>query len=441
MRRSWHQISICFCISLAILSVLTETAHGDSIDGSGETVVVIDSTGVDLSHSELSDHIVEEVCVADLNLCPNGSGLQIGKGAAAPLFNSDGSFKDSSGTHGTEVASVAVGKTVGIAPGANIIAIHDPLGFYVAFKWVVDHAQQYKIASVVLAAGQNRSDNKRGQLPCNQTAAYGTNEQPLYLDPLIAQLRSVGIATVIASGNESERVNLSWPACIPGVVSVGSVPKGTLQIDASSNSSSELSLLAPDDVRAATVGPSGVHGFDDHVWGTSVAAPYVAGAIAILKAKYPTLTVDEEIAVLRTTGNPIDDETIKQIPSINLGAALAFLASGAIIPSLTSTFKAQAASGISINPADSTDLINSMTNNIAGLKSQLQSLQDSDALTSVQISALRKENESLTAKIANAVKPIPTTLTPVSTITCIKGRTIWRISMSNPKCPLGFKKK
>ena len=433
----------CISLSLAILTGLTPIAQADPLAGTGETVVVIDPTGIDVTHLELSDHVVEEVCITVANLCPDGSNLQVGKGAAAPIFDSDGNFKFLSGSHGTEVASVAVGKTVGIAPGASIIAIRAPTDVYIAFKWIADHAQQYKIASVVYSAGSVRSANKRRQDPCDLVYSQATAAGPLYFSTLFAQLRTMGIAIVIASGNDSELVDIGWPACITGVVSVGARWKDTMRLDGLSNSSPGLSLLAPDGVRVASVGPSGVHGYEDNAAGTSMSAPYVAGAVAILKASYPALTVDQEIAVLRTTGMPIDDEIVKQIPAVNLSAALAFLSSGKTIPSLASTFVTQMASVNQTKGLEGAKIINSLTNDLAELKSKLQSLQDSNALHKTQLSAIQTANESLTAQLASSahVSPTSTPDTPISTITCTKGNAIFKISATKPICPSGYKKK
>lgn len=433
---------VSFCLSLTLLSFLPETAVADSLPGAGETIVVIDPDGVAVKHPDLSDHVVQEVCVTFANLCPDGTNSEVGYGAAAPSFNSDGSFKSGSGTHGTEVASVAVGKTVGLAPGANLIAIHAPTDLYLAFKWVVDHVSQYKIAAIVLSVGQARNPTKRGQLPCDQIYASSVGSQYFYIGPLITQLRSMGIATVVASGNDGELHDLAYPACLSGVVSVGAVTKGTLTLDGYTNVSPELNLLAPSLVRAAKVGAAESYGYSDNVQGTSVAAPYVAGAIAILRATYPSLTVDDEVAVLRTTGTPIDDVAVKGIPIINVAAALAFLASGKQIPSLESTFTVQRASGVQISAGDSTSLINSANLEIVNLSSQIQTMKDQDALMNSQIYKLQYDNRVLTAELASAATNLALASNfKMSTITCFKGASVWKISGVKPICPTGYRKK
>ena len=60
----------------------------------------------------------------------------------------------------------------------------------------------------------------------------------------IDNLRSVGIATVIASGNDGDSNGIGTPACISTAVSVGSTTKSDV-VSSFSNSDTFLSLLAP----------------------------------------------------------------------------------------------------------------------------------------------------------------------------------------------------
>jgi subtilisin family serine protease len=55
--------------------------------------------------------------------------------------------------------------------------------------------------------------------------------------------------------------------------------------------------------------------------GTSMAAPHVAGAWAVMRQRYPTKTVSEILGLLRATGQPISI-TATSIPRIQLDAAL-----------------------------------------------------------------------------------------------------------------------
>ena len=62
--------------------------------------------------------------------------------------------------------------------------------------------------------------------------------------PAIDNLRSAGIATVVASGNDGYRDSISAPACISSAVSVGSTTDSDT-VSSFANLASILSLLAP----------------------------------------------------------------------------------------------------------------------------------------------------------------------------------------------------
>jgi uncharacterized repeat protein (TIGR01451 family) len=109
------------------------------------------------------------------------------------------------------------------------------------------------------------------------------------------------MSVVVAAGNGSYHDGLSSPACAPDAVSVGAVYDSSLdgitwgtgctdattaanQVVCFSNSASFLKILAPGvNITSAGIMSSG----------TSQAAPHVAGAIAVLRAAFPTETATQ----------------------------------------------------------------------------------------------------------------------------------------------------
>ncbi|NIR41198.1 MAG: S8 family serine peptidase, partial [Gemmatimonadetes bacterium] len=93
-------------------------------DGSGKTVVVIDS-GVDSAHPNFAGKLVDEACFASGGPgpngdCPNGQDVDFGSGSGTYCTYSDECF------HGTHVAGIAVGNGPaysGVAQGATLISI------------------------------------------------------------------------------------------------------------------------------------------------------------------------------------------------------------------------------------------------------------------------------------------------------------------------------
>ena len=120
--------------------------------------------------------------------------------------------------------------------------------------------------------------------------------------PIIDNLRSVGIASVVASGNDGSANAMSAPACISSAVSVASTTK-TDGVSYFSNVTPFLSLFAPGDPIQSSVPGGGYASFQ----GTSMAAPHVAGAWAALKQAAPSASVDTVLAALQQSGKPITD--------------------------------------------------------------------------------------------------------------------------------------
>ncbi len=263
--------------------------------GAGERVVVIDN-GVVAGHPFFGDSVVQELCfISHSGGCPNNLSTQIGPGAAAP-FNDE--------WHGTHVTGIVAGRTgvnanpqSGVAPEVDIVAVNifaqnqaATMGDLVSgLNWVI--ANPTDVAAVNLSLGDEfpQSGSCDSRYPTLTTA--------------INTLRSAGIATIAASGNESDSNGISAPACISSAISVGSTSKTSTGIAASSNSSQSLDLLAPGMSIISADAPSG-YAFSS---GTSMAAPMISGAFALLREAYPAETVNQLLTRLQSSGVEITD--------------------------------------------------------------------------------------------------------------------------------------
>ncbi|HKX27017.1 MAG TPA: S8 family serine peptidase, partial [Blastocatellia bacterium] len=298
----------------SVPSVGGTAAWASGYTGAGKVVAILD-TGVDKTHPFLTGKVVSEACYSSND---SGSGVSSVCPGGASESTAVGSGVNCTGlgdcNHGTHVAGIAAGKGTnfsGVAKDANLIAIQvfsrytgpecggsgscllaRTSDIMKALSRVYELRNSYSIASVNLSLGGGKF-----------TGNCDTN----VLKTSIDQLRSAGIATVIAAGNNGFTDSLSMPACISSAVSVGATGDGgqssAQQVQSYSNSASFLNLLAPGGNITSSI-PGGSFAVYS---GTSMATPHVAGAWAILKQKAPAASVTEVLSALTKSGTPITD--------------------------------------------------------------------------------------------------------------------------------------
>ncbi|ETR73328.1 MAG: hypothetical protein OMM_01038 [Candidatus Magnetoglobus multicellularis str. Araruama] len=119
---------------------------------------------------------------------------------------------------------------------------------------------------------------------------------------IINQLYQAGIAVIASSGNSGYDHAIGAPACISHVISVGAVDNNDI-IQSFSNSSDLLDFLAPGYAIQSSI-PE--HGFRRKT-GTSMAAPHVTGAWAIMRSKYNNVSNDKILQLLKNNAPIIMD--------------------------------------------------------------------------------------------------------------------------------------
>src|SRR5215212_488287 len=292
--------------------VQAPTMWSKGFTGSGQVVAVLD-TGVDSSHPFLAGKVVEEACytsnrVAGSGNCPNGTSTQTGPGSGVPC-----TYAVSGCRHGTHVAGIAAGQGStfsGVAKGANIMSVQVFSRFTGAACGGGEDPCALSFTSDQIA-GLERVFNlrlTRNFSSVNMSLGGGRFFSNCDTDPrkaIIDNLRSVGIATVMSSGNSGFTDSMGAPACISSAVSVGSTTKSDT-VSSFSNSASFLSLLAPGESINSSV-PGGGFAFFS---GTSMAAPHVTGAWALLKQKTPSASVASILSALQSTGLPVADTRV-----------------------------------------------------------------------------------------------------------------------------------
>jgi hypothetical protein len=135
---------------------------------------------------------------------------------------------------------------------------------------------------------------------------------------------------VVAAGNDSGRGTISSPANTPQAITVAASTEGGSGGPAdviagfSSGGPTPISLAMKPDVTAPGVNLLSSlprNQWSQHDWsGTSMAAPHVSGAAAVLKQRHPTWTPAQIKSALTSTGDPVKGENSSaEVPSTREG--------------------------------------------------------------------------------------------------------------------------
>ena len=316
--------------------------------GAGRTVAIVD-TGVAGSHPFLVDGstppTIAEACFSSTTTstrssCPGGVPMSV---TAAPVPGSGQPcdlYLSRSCGHGTAVAGVALGgdgrsPITGIAPGASLISVKvfgtDP----------ADPSRIGAMLSDVNAALQwlyNRRSDFPGLDAVNLSMGAGswlTDCATSSVQAYIHQLRTVGVATIVAAGNDGYDNAVAMPACAPDAIAVASIDDATAARAPTSNLSPKVALFAPG-VRVPTA--DATTGALVSYSGTSIAAPVVSGSWAVLRHRFGDLSVAEALDHLRGTGTTITTDTAApaaryQIPLVQIDRAMRAPVGGESLPS------------------------------------------------------------------------------------------------------------
>jgi subtilisin family serine protease len=251
--------------------------YATDYSGKGVTVYLIDS-GVNENHREIRGRIA------------SGHSVVVG----------EPSTTDCTG-HGTGIAGVIAGKTFGVAKDATIVPVRifgcsnltDSRTITAGIQWMITHHQPGDLAVANVSFGSDRGDE--------------------LLDQAVQEALAVGIHVVIAAGggnNSGDACSVS-PGRVTDAILVGAVDSRLRKIPASRTGPC-IDIWAPGERIVTARHDSNV--LTAVNTSTSIAAPFVVGAIALLLEEFGRLST-AEVARLITK-----NATFRQLRGIGSGS-------------------------------------------------------------------------------------------------------------------------
>lgn len=245
---TWH-LNRIFSRSLPMSSY-----YAPKNNGTGKIVYLVDS-GVDVSHEEFENVNIQN------------------------LWSWDGTFNDTQ-SHGTAMASLIVGKTLGVAKEAILKIVKVPFGTTIPTTTLLS-AFDAILADHLLTTGVKI-------INCSWTVP-----KSLILDTKINELETYGLIVVAAAGNSGNNADNYSPVGLNSVLGVAASDAYDRVISWGGNSLSnwgvEVDITAPGiDVTVADMGG----GYRESS-GTSLSAAIVSGMACIYAIEYPQYTAQQ----------------------------------------------------------------------------------------------------------------------------------------------------
>lgn len=258
-----------------------------SLDNSVNVIEATNFTNIDFLGSSFNGSNIG-VCIMDSGIDKNHSALASRHVEGYDYINGDPDYSDDNG-HGTHVAGIIASYDStygGVSPGVDLLIYKVINSTGGGSSTILDDAildclayadiYNVKVISMSLGDAGTRSSSTCDGWSANVASAFSA-----------AVAKNISI--VISSGNKFDKSGISAPACMTGAISVGATDDSD-SIAGFSNSADNLDLLAPGVSvygPALTSGPTctGAGGFSS-CSGTSMAAPHVSGAIALLQSHY-----------------------------------------------------------------------------------------------------------------------------------------------------------
>ncbi|MFZ3469209.1 type VII secretion-associated serine protease mycosin [Streptomyces sp. 4.24] len=250
--------------------------------GDGVTVAVLD-TGVDSAHPDLAGHVLEGTDLV---------GMGAGRGDRAWA------------RHGTAMAGIIAGHghgpdrrqgVLGLAPQAQILPVRVILEEGDPGRSKARDSKGGALAEGIRWAADHGADVINLSLGDDSSSAHHEAAE----DEAVQYALAKGVVVVASAGNGGEQGDrASYPAAYPGVIAVTAVDRKGRKA-AFSTRNWYATVSAPGvDIVIADPDRSYYEG-----WGTSAAAAFVSGAVALVKSAHPDLSPAQIKKLLEDTAS------------------------------------------------------------------------------------------------------------------------------------------
>ena len=235
-----------------------------------KALVAILDTGIDANHEDLQGHY--QSTKAEYDVDRRGHGTHVAGIACAVTNNRIGIASLVSNPDLVSITSVKVFSDLGFGSQHSVIA------------GMIEAADKEADVISMSLGGRTSDERERAYI---QAVEY---------------CQSKGAIVVVAAGNAADNAKLFAPANIPGVITVSAVDEKLLKAPFSNHVSDlERGIAAPGDRIFSTYPNNQYRTFR----GTSMATPYVAGLVGIMKSIRPELTTDDVYRILHSTAKKI----------------------------------------------------------------------------------------------------------------------------------------
>ena len=282
---------------------------GINITGINETVCILD-TGINFLHPDLIGK--NKTCIIDCvaKSCIENCAIGDDNGHGTHVAGIVGANR---GINGVGIGISLIGVKVMNAGGSGLES-----DIYNGLSWCIQNSDKYNISVISMSLGFDCV-----QVPNRCYNHYCDNESlELSLSRYINNATEKNISVTISTGNRGNTQKIGSPSCIKNATSVGASDKAD-NVASYSNRNSLVDFLAPGTNINSTKNTGGY----EIKSGTSMSAPHVAGALAVIRQAFRLMknrvpTPLEIQNILNSTGKVIHDSgTGLSFSRINVYAA------------------------------------------------------------------------------------------------------------------------